>query len=471
MDRTSILYVDDNLTNLQLFEEYLSDNFEIITESSPHRAFELIEKHRVKVVVSDQRMPEETGLNFLYRVHQQYPDVIKILCTAYFDHDAAVQALNQGGIFRYILKPYTYEQMLQTLESAVREYSLQQENRRLLNELQEKNIELTKTLKLLIEQEQKLKSIYQQSRDGIILIQNNTVVEINEAAQQIFNKYIEDNNNYQQISNLLQKRINDEKNFDQLFEMQITDNKGNEKYIEFNINHIHIKNEPAILVMVRDITERKENEKQVLEAIIATQENLQRCYAAELHDGIGPLLSTVKMYIEWLNNNATNKEQIAQQAIATIDESIKQVKSIANRLSPHILQRFGLIHTIKTYIEELRASNTIDVIFEYDNERFLPEIELNLYRILMECFSNSLKHSKCTQINLYIKQHNDSIKINYSDNGIGFDMNEIASSSKGMGLINIENRCVLMGAKYNLYSEKNNGFKLEIFLKREKIYS
>ncbi|NJK95265.1 MAG: hypothetical protein HC905_10430 [Bacteroidales bacterium] len=87
-------------------------------------------------------------------------------------------------------------------------------------------------------------------------------------------------------------------------------------------------------------------DQKIVEAIFRTQEETQGRYAQELHDGLGPVLSTVKMYIEWLcsDKNSVNKELIKNNSLHAIDEAINQAKEIANNLSPHVLQRFGLVN-------------------------------------------------------------------------------------------------------------------------------
>ncbi len=105
-NKDTVLYVDDELFNLELFKEAFEDEYNIFIETSTKKAFELVKSIPVKVIISDQRMPEESGLSFLERVHKVYPDIIKIVFTAFLDHDAALHAINQGGIYRYLIKPW-----------------------------------------------------------------------------------------------------------------------------------------------------------------------------------------------------------------------------------------------------------------------------------------------------------------------------------------------------------------------------
>jgi len=352
-----ILYVDDNEVNLKIFAEYLSDTYEVIIEPNPQQAWEILSRYPIKVVVSDQRMPEEEGLVFLDKINHAYPDIIKILCTAYADEDTAIQAINQGGIFHIITKPYSYEYMRDIIGHAVNEYNLRQENKRLIRELQRNNSIIQQAFNQIKEQQLKLFTIFEQSSDGIVVIRNDEVLEANPAFRKIFSIFAEEKilatctsilqRNYPDFLEKLKQEATARNNF--RFEIIQTDNKR--RYLDVQASMIDFLGEKAILAIIRDITELHETEQKIMEAIIATQESEQRRYAKELHDGIGPLLSTLKMYVEWLANpQAPNAHEIIRYALQTIDETIQQAKNLANQMSPHLLERFGLVQTLSDFL-------------------------------------------------------------------------------------------------------------------------
>ncbi len=474
--KESILYVDDDKVNLELFYGLLSDDYDVILESSPSRAFDLLNSKKVKVIVSDQRMPEELGLSFLERVHQVYPDIIKIIYTAYLDHDAALQAVNQGSIFRYLLKPWNSEQMRITLESAIREYDLKHENSILLNELKHKNEALENALNTISENEQKFYGIFMDSSDGITIVQDEQLIEANSALVSILKMSNAMFEKYPSIKELLKHKF--EPLWALLSRKNIEDNKtiaettvmledGQKKHLELNSKIILYKNAEATLSIIRDITERKEHERKIMEAIVNTQEEEQRRYAQELHDGLGPILSTLKMYVEWLANpaNQQNKETITRQTIVFIDEAINQAKSIANNLSPHILQRFGLVNTLETYCNDAVKPLGIECTISSNLTTRLPQhIEVPLYRVLMECINNTLKHAEAKKIIIRLRKVNNGLQINYNDNGKGFDIAQTLNVGKGMGLSNIRNRINLIDGQVKFISNPGIGTDIEIFV-------
>src|SRR5208283_3164956 len=110
-----ILYVDDDPLNLEIFKAFLEHEYHVVIESSTSKAFELLKIYPFKIIVADQRMPDLTGLEFLEQVQENYPDVVKIIFTAFVDSDTMLQAINQGGIFKFLKKPWDTNEMRQAL--------------------------------------------------------------------------------------------------------------------------------------------------------------------------------------------------------------------------------------------------------------------------------------------------------------------------------------------------------------------
>ncbi len=136
LKRYAVLYVDDEEKALKYFEKSFSDEFRILTASSAAEGIKLIEQHGddIGVLLSDQRMPGEKGVQLLERVRQSRPRLVRMMVTAYADYDATVDAVNLGNIFRYVSKPIHMEDMRNTLHRAMEFYILQQEHHDLLRE-------------------------------------------------------------------------------------------------------------------------------------------------------------------------------------------------------------------------------------------------------------------------------------------------------------------------------------------------
>ena len=149
--RFNILYVDDEVSNLNVFKNTFRRDYNIFTAESAKIGMEIMDREHIDLILSDQRMPEMTGVDFLKRVMQKYPEPSRILITAFTDFGALKDAVNDAKIFQYIQKPWDEDDIKKTLESALEIYYLKQKNIQLTEELRIKNNELERLNNELIE--------------------------------------------------------------------------------------------------------------------------------------------------------------------------------------------------------------------------------------------------------------------------------------------------------------------------------
>lgn len=117
-DKISILYVDDEENNLISFKATFRLKYKVFTAISGSDAIEILEKNLVHVIITDQRMPNMTGVEFLEKVIEKFTDPIRILLTGFTDMNAVVDAINKGKIFHYLTKPWNEEELDKTIERA-----------------------------------------------------------------------------------------------------------------------------------------------------------------------------------------------------------------------------------------------------------------------------------------------------------------------------------------------------------------
>ena len=140
---SKVLYVDDEEINLINFREALSDKFEIFTALSGEEAMTVLEKEKeLALVVSDQRMPGMKGVDLLAKARELAPNAERIIITGYTDPQDIIAAINEGHVYRYILKPWTEDDLQVTITHAVERHHLKRHNQALLEELNRKNLEL-----------------------------------------------------------------------------------------------------------------------------------------------------------------------------------------------------------------------------------------------------------------------------------------------------------------------------------------
>ena len=121
-DKITILYVDDEENNLFAFKATFRMKYNVFTALSGDEALQILATKRIHIIITDQRMPEMTGVEFLEKVLVNYPDPVRILLTGYADMTAVVDAVNKGKIFHYVTKPWNEEELDLTINRAYAKY-------------------------------------------------------------------------------------------------------------------------------------------------------------------------------------------------------------------------------------------------------------------------------------------------------------------------------------------------------------
>ena len=199
--------------------------------------------------------------------------------------------------------------------------------------------------------------------------------------------------------------------------------------------------------------------KRLLSTVLRTEERSRSQFAKELHDGMGPLLSSAKMSLSAISTENMSKEQqaILDNTRFVIDEAIRSVREISSNMSPQILTDFGLAQGIQNFLSRIQSLHTIEIVFDTNlhKERFDNDIEVVLYRVVCELVNNSLKHSGCTTIEISLMLKSGDLLLHYNDNGRGFNPDKTTSS--GMGLSNITSRVDSLNGELQITSSKGIG--------------
>lgn len=223
-----------------------------------------------------------------------------------------------------------------------------------------------------------------------------------------------------------------------------------------------------IIGIMKDVSGRKKLEQQILNGVIETEERERMSFSQELHDGLGPLISAIKMYVQLLSmpDSKMDSKIIIEKAESLIDESSRTVREISFKLSPHILQNYGIIEALNTYIEKVKESKKIEIAFTYSNvSRYFEMTETIIYRIICECFNNTIKHANASKIDLKMECENNLLEVFYGDNGTGFNIQQIVNNHKGIGLLNMQSRIKSINGTMNIESKSGNGTKLNFKVK------
>ena len=167
----NILYVDDEINNLNSFRAALRRNYNVFTAESGEEGIEIISKNDIHVVVTDQRMPNMTGVQFLQHIPGDQ-DNIRIILTGFSDIESIIEAINTGKVYRYITKPWDKEELKITIDNAVETVMLRRNNKKLISELQANNEHLEEKVKSRTAEVERQKEVIQAAKmqsDSLLL--------------------------------------------------------------------------------------------------------------------------------------------------------------------------------------------------------------------------------------------------------------------------------------------------------------
>ena len=150
--------------------------------------------------------------------------------------------------------------------------------------------------------------------------------------------------------------------------------------------------------------------------------------------------------------------------------SISSLKDISNNLSPHVLLDFGLFKALKSFINRLKiiGEPMIKLNSNIGDRRFSFNIEVVLYRVICELLSNTLKHARAHNVYIDLMADQNTIRLKYIDDGIGFDVNRQEKDVTGMGYSNMKSRIKSLNGAYEIFSEPEEGIRVNIIISLEK---
>lgn len=208
------------------------------------------------------------------------------------------------------------------------------------------------------------------------------------------------------------------------------------------------------------------HQKEILQATISTQEEERKRIAQDLHDDVSSKLNVITLNANLLADGDLNEEEfkfVNSKILKITDETLFTARKIAHNLLPPILNKFGLEEAIYELLNDFNDSKKINISskIDYSKDCLSKDNELHFFRILQELINNSIRHGRAKNafISLFCKMN--SLEFNYTDDGIGFDVNEL-QQKKGIGLNNIESRVAILKGKFTTFSSPNKGIKVTI---------
>jgi len=229
----------------------------------------------------------------------------------------------------------------------------------------------------------------------------------------------------------------------------------------------YIRNQNVVWRQRRELQETQlTQQKELLNAVINSQEVERKRIGQDLHDEIGGTLSAIKLMLNSLKNQVNHAQQeLLGETKELIDKMIVDVRHISHDLSPPGLAVFGVFSSVEAFVALI--NNTGEIAIALESEGGADDITLSersslaLFRVLTQLVNNTLKHANASQINIKFSLIDDDLHICYQDNGQGFDM-QVLEQCSGMGMQNIQSRLQMINASYEINTAKGEGFSILI---------
>lgn len=218
--------------------------------------------------------------------------------------------------------------------------------------------------------------------------------------------------------------------------------------------------------IARKSKELIEKQNEVKRALISGEEKERKRVARELHDGMGSLLSTLRLNAEAIDLNGKNLnayEAIAyQNVLEMIDKACTELRTISHNMLPSGIEHFGLSATLQSLIKQINHNKSIHFSLDTDGLEALhnQKIELHLYRIVMELVNNVVKHAKAKHASVQLYISDTSITIMVEDDGVGFA--SVKHEKSGIGLLSVQSRVEALNGKFQVDSRINHGTTISI---------
>ncbi|MFP4289410.1 MAG: response regulator [Bacteroidales bacterium] len=465
---SKILVVDDDQHSLIVLNHILSQKkHEVKTCISGEEALQAVHDFLPDLILLDIIMPGTDGYEVLDALKREplLSEIPVIFITAAGDTSEMVKGLEKGAV-DFISKPVNKPELLARVKTHI---DLKQSR----DIISQSNFELMQEIENRKQAEEKFRALSETAFEAIIFLENNKIIECNKAAKQLLN--LPDHTEMVELTTLVDRT--DHQLLQQAFKRKIS----NQAEIRFYPRHsksgfwglvqqqmIHYMGKSVHVLAISDITRQKEIDKEIYNAVLQAQEKERKRFSRDIHDGLGAVLSTLNIYTGLLqkpNKTAEEKDNILQEMKKIIAQAVESARTIANDIMPGMLMDHGLVKALKSFVDGLNKTGTIRIVFLADEAISSMENskETHLYRIAMELLNNSIKHGNASEAKLSLKRHNESLVLEYTDNGMSFDFNKIyKQKNNSNGLMNILSRVNLMNGKG--YYDNIPGKKLRFYM-------
>lgn len=455
-DRKSyqILVVEDNEGDLLIVEDLLMETIflPVIVQATSFKAAKEIltsQQSGFDVILLDIKLPDKGGKDLVKEILLLAPSIPVIVLTGYTDMGFSISSISQG-VIDYLLK----EEMNATSLYKSIIYS----------------IERKRSFMAVKESEQRYIDLFNLSPQPMWVFECETfkIVQANKAMIELYgyseaellSMTIMDIKMQEDIPEFIEL-IKNRKSDSPLLRLQACHRKKSGEIVDMEIysRNIILNNEYCRSVVAIDVTEKNQQDRRIIKAIIKTQEDERYEIGGELHDNVCQLLAVSQLSLGML------KPSLAEDAIPLFDQckdnigmALTEIRNLSHRLAPVFFNDISLEVAFRKLIDSFKIDNKYCVAIYVDpslGEYVInPDIQLNLYRIMQEQLRNIVKYSQGTEIELDVVIYQHMIRMKIADNGVGFNPQTVKS---GIGLANMKRRAELFSGNFELSTSLGNG--------------
>ena len=251
---------------------------------------------------------------------------------------------------------------------------------------------------------------------------------------------------------------------------RIITKNGNIRWIQHTCRQI-FENDHCIGIRAsnRDVTEEVETKRKLITNTIEVEESERNRYSRELHDGLGPLLATIKLYFQWLveTKDKNKVKLLTEKGLLNIERAIRTVREVSHGLSPLYIMNEGFVKAMCNFVSDLNLSQEVKFTFDSNIQARINSIlEITLYRITTELINNTIKYAQANKVDIVSNHIIDRkvIGLSYVDDGIGFDFDKEVAAGMGLGLSNIMSRVESLRGSFKIDSNYAYGTMIYIEL-------
>jgi len=469
--KKKILIVDDSHINNALLTELLTDyGFQTESVKDGEKAVAKARSDTFDLILLDIMMPEMNGFEVctILKSDPTTKDIPIIFLTARQDIDSIAQGFELGAV-DYVVKPFMNLELVARIRTHI---ELKETKSELIKKLTEKEL----AEQALLESNQRFQTIFTENNSIMLLFEpeSGIIDDANYTAAKFYGYSIGDlctktiynlhTGDDSELKEAIQQVIIAEKGY---FKFKNRTSDGSIRDVEIYCIPIKIGGKIFIIATIHDITDRRMMQKEILSAIIRNEGAERTRFAKDLHDGLGALLSSVKIYLNILKSGDVSpieRDELFESTKTLIDESIRSAKEIANNIRPTILTDFGLFASLKSFCDSINRTRQIKIVIQYDKAlRLSDNLEVILYRVVNELINNTLSHASARNIKIVFTEDNGMLKIKFADDGIGFDVEKAMHLNKsGEGLNNIMSRINSIDGTCNFKSSEGKGVRYTI---------